>query len=332
MAEQRINWVDWAKVITIILVVFGHCSFWGEAVFFQNLVYSFHVPLFFLLSGYLHKDSSDFKSYISKNVKSLVVPYLLLNILVLCCVILPGMILHNNFMHFEYYITCILIGYGHAPAGPCWFLVCLFLVKIYAYAILKSKLPLQIAVMVVAPLIAIFVLVVVSNESVNFLLSNPLYSFCAIPFFIVGYHLKKVDLPTILTRRLAVFIALVALAFLVALNEVQGFAGLGAFGRYPLLYYPAAFIGCILVICVCLLLNNKQNKMIITLSSGTILILALHPVLYKIFAKFGQMPHSALPNIVVSILITILLYYPIVIVQKYIPVLIGRRKIKINQP
>ncbi len=46
---NRINWIDWAKAILIMLVVLGHCKDLGYSYF----IYAFHIPAFFFVSGYL---------------------------------------------------------------------------------------------------------------------------------------------------------------------------------------------------------------------------------------------------------------------------------------
>lgn len=49
MAKVRFYWVDWMKVIGMFLIIWGHlfpkhsCDF----------IYSFNVPLFFCISGFL---------------------------------------------------------------------------------------------------------------------------------------------------------------------------------------------------------------------------------------------------------------------------------------
>ena len=55
MQNNRDIAIDIAKIIGIALVVLGHVSGSGEGpelVCIRNLVYQFHVPLFFFLSGY----------------------------------------------------------------------------------------------------------------------------------------------------------------------------------------------------------------------------------------------------------------------------------------
>ena len=90
-ARTREKWVDDVKVIACILVVVGH--FFQSMVkasilpdsglyeWFITTVYYFHVPLFFICSGYLYQKYSKVNSVdswrrnIAKKVLALGVPY-----------------------------------------------------------------------------------------------------------------------------------------------------------------------------------------------------------------------------------------------------------------
>ncbi len=60
-SSGRLGWIDYAKALAIVLVVFGHASrsldrtdglVWSEALRLADaLIYSFHIPLFFVLAG-----------------------------------------------------------------------------------------------------------------------------------------------------------------------------------------------------------------------------------------------------------------------------------------
>ena len=52
--KNRLNWIDWAKAIAISLVVFGHIPMSPDN-FIQKFITNYHMPLFFLISGYLTK-------------------------------------------------------------------------------------------------------------------------------------------------------------------------------------------------------------------------------------------------------------------------------------
>ena len=49
--NTRENWIDWAKTIGILLVVMGHLD--TSLVEANTLISAFHMPLFFVISGYL---------------------------------------------------------------------------------------------------------------------------------------------------------------------------------------------------------------------------------------------------------------------------------------
>lgn len=79
--------IDVLRGFAIFLMVFGHCIQYlfawppGEEGFFLNpvyaLIYSFHMPLFMVVSGYLFylsQKSKDFRVMVEKQVKSLLIP------------------------------------------------------------------------------------------------------------------------------------------------------------------------------------------------------------------------------------------------------------------
>ena len=60
---KRIEWIDMAKGIGIILVIMGHISFRPESL--NVWLCSFHMPLFFFLSGLTYNSTkySEFKLF-----------------------------------------------------------------------------------------------------------------------------------------------------------------------------------------------------------------------------------------------------------------------------
>lgn len=78
----RQNWIDWSKSIGIYLVVLGHCSFFNKDI--EGFIYTFHMPLFFMISGYLYKDELiPFTSLFTKLKKT--VAYTILFYQYYCC-------------------------------------------------------------------------------------------------------------------------------------------------------------------------------------------------------------------------------------------------------
>jgi fucose 4-O-acetylase-like acetyltransferase len=73
--KYRLDWLDAAKGLGILLVTLGHTDIPSQL---KTYIYTFHMPLFFFLSGYLFtlKKFPNLKVFLSKRTKSLVLPYL----------------------------------------------------------------------------------------------------------------------------------------------------------------------------------------------------------------------------------------------------------------
>ena len=78
-ARKRIEYVDVAKGIAILSVIVGHTfSAYDPGSLLNRFIYSFHMPLFFILSGFFYRPQ-DFKTAFGRKVKNLLVPYLIIN-------------------------------------------------------------------------------------------------------------------------------------------------------------------------------------------------------------------------------------------------------------
>src|ERR1044071_3831642 len=73
--SKRIGYLDIARGIGILLVVLGHNDFEVISVFARQVIYSFHIPLFFFLSGYFINTSLPFFDFFKKRFNSLLKPY-----------------------------------------------------------------------------------------------------------------------------------------------------------------------------------------------------------------------------------------------------------------
>ena len=123
MNTKRISYIDMAKGIGIILVVYGHLGFASESVL--TWITSFHMPLFFILSGMLlsHTNSVTYsmKDFISKKAKALLTPYFTFSFLS----ILFSAIL--DFSTFTAYLPDALMQtFSFYGISVLWFLPALF--------------------------------------------------------------------------------------------------------------------------------------------------------------------------------------------------------------
>jgi len=77
MTGNRFIWIDWAKTIGIFLVILGHVPIPADIKWW---IYGMHMPLFFLISGYLKSSASGKEGReraIKKILNGLLIPYLI---------------------------------------------------------------------------------------------------------------------------------------------------------------------------------------------------------------------------------------------------------------
>lgn len=121
--KNRIEWIDIAKGIGIILVILGHLSQHGQTV--RILIYSFHMPLFFFVSGYLYKEK-NLKLQINHGIKKLIIPAYCFVVFDMLLSVVKAMIT-NTSIDYKDIIKGFLILGGTLKNSPIWFLLVLFI-------------------------------------------------------------------------------------------------------------------------------------------------------------------------------------------------------------
>lgn len=269
--SKRINWIDWAKVITITLVVLGHMTFAPSNQIVHTFIYSFHMPLFFLISGYLSKPEENIQFLLRKNFKTLIIPYVCLNIIAFFIFFLP--INGWNSVAIKQTLLSFIRGTGYSPAAPCWFLLSLFICKILSFYILKFRNTLQIITLLALPIVAVLL---VKIFHFDMLLKLP-SALIGVTFYIVGYYMKLNGVINKITQTSYILIILgVTLILQLCYIDIQGFVGIYSvsLGKYPPLYFIMSLNGSIMIIMLCKLFDNFELKFIKTLSLSTIIVLA----------------------------------------------------------
>lgn len=72
---KRLLWVDYAKAVAIVLMVLGHAGLPNTGKV-SMIIYMFHMPLFFMLSGYFDNSNKlNAKDFFVKSAKTILVPY-----------------------------------------------------------------------------------------------------------------------------------------------------------------------------------------------------------------------------------------------------------------
>lgn len=202
MAKKRIAYLDLVKLLTIylVLVILGHVIIMlnhdlsvGGGLY--DFIYTFHMPLFVMLSGYfvVSSCSKPFRHFIQTKARQLLLPS------ITCTLIACGYL----------YFFRDYANYRNEIIGNSWFLKILFVYFILIYLLKRTGL--NDWALAVGSCMALFLIPHCSSLQLNLLF----------PYFWGGYMLKKYDVIgewTITFRNLALFLLTFVALYVVQLK------------------------------------------------------------------------------------------------------------------
>jgi len=134
----RIDFIDVFRGIGIILMVAGHVGLTSE---FSKLIHSFHMPMFFFISGFFFKDNQNFKNVLIKKSRTLLIPYFVFGIIISIFYIFKEIMFGNGIDASDAVsiLKCFLWdnSVGLPPVWAMWFLTALFFTDIFYFLISK---------------------------------------------------------------------------------------------------------------------------------------------------------------------------------------------------
>jgi len=132
MPKVRLSWIDICRGIGILCVIYAHGLSEDKLRF---LFYSFHIPLFFFLSGVTlhHKQHENTLQSLKKAIKGILIPYFLFAFICYGFWLIPNI---PNFQLSGFTQIVINIFYGNGSGkqffynAVLWFLPCLFITRL----------------------------------------------------------------------------------------------------------------------------------------------------------------------------------------------------------
>lgn len=270
MGRNRIDYIDIAKGLGMLAIIWGHIMLSGWSC---KMVYGFHIPVFFMLSGmcFNQKKYDTFCGLIVRRVKTLLVPYMIFSVVTWLVYVAGVLVLHYDTMtNCWYYMLQTALAQGsdgylrHNVA--LWFVTCLFVVDILYYYISKLS---DVAILVLSVLCAV-VGVLLSKHYYN--ITTLPWSFdsalVAIPFFAFGnLMVKRLSHKTIMKTinnnilssvMVTVFFTVIFLVGVQLYDYIS--MGHNNLGHHAWKFYLNAFSGSISVILISLLLSSLLNQ------------------------------------------------------------------------
>lgn len=136
--KTRIDWIDVAKGIAILLVIIGHTLKTGT--FWRHTIFSFHMPLFFILSGYTYTPATDPKAlwkHMKNHFRCLMWPCLAVSLFLVAYSVVKSDSYTFSEVGMQLWKMCQKLFYASGvpfhgvQAGMVWFIFSLFWTKIF---------------------------------------------------------------------------------------------------------------------------------------------------------------------------------------------------------
>ena len=340
-STNRINWIDNLKALGIVLVIFAHI-----VPADTQYIYSFHVPIFFFISGYLVKDHAlllPWRTFLHKNFKALIVPYIVIG---LATYLFWLLILRHFGENLELNIPPhkpligMLTGLGtdrllqHNP--PLWFLPCLFMTTLIFSALRRlTNNPIAIA----AVLLLLAVIGFSLPEFINFrLFWNFDVALVAVAFYGVGYLLKRqqdkwMQFQMKMHRIIILIVALLIVQLWLLRDNGRVDMFYTWYGNHIIRFFGAAFLGIAFWSIISAFLPSTKITRLIAKESLALFL--LHKVAFQIItgvAVFGLGFSSSFKDegLIVAMVYTVLSIVMILpaalLIKRYAPWILGQSK------
>ena len=194
---QRLDWLDTVKAIGIFLVYIGHC----DIASVYPYIYMFHMPLFFLISGFLFSltnpvmENACTGKFVWKKTKRLIVPYVVLGTVIFGIKYLFAGLSHaaREFSVANFFKMFIIPSASYSTIGHLWYVFTLYVIFLMVLGLIAVRLLSADRLKLILVMAGLWLLCYFLPTVRLFNLSNVLYY---APYFIMGILLQR-DYPKI---------------------------------------------------------------------------------------------------------------------------------------
>lgn len=311
--DGRIEWIDVTKGIAIFLMVIGHS---GLPMPIHRWIWSFHMPLFFIISGILYNESKydNILNLAKAKFRSLVIPYLffsVINLLLRYC---------RSFSDFFDWLE-----FGWCEGLALWFIPILLITEIFSNIIIRFS---PKTVIFITFFIALFGYILsICGIHLPYLIDIVPY---ATLFFIIGFLLKN----KLVYKKNNILFFIVLLLSNILLSQLLpptdmwsnkwGILGINAFNACLGTFWVMKLSN---AICSNKYTANKICSFFKWAGNNTIVILGLSQVYMLLLIDIFN--YLLLPSYINSILRQFLLWTMLwissVLLNRYVPFFIGKK-------
>lgn len=292
--SQRFSIIDVAKGIGILFVVFAHVNFTPELL---TYIYSFHMPLFFILSGMVFNGEkyNTFFAFFKRKFYTLICPYFFYYILAMVIkfvidIFVSG-ISSELFKDYGLYFVQMFLAQNSSVVvnDPLWFVPCLFVAEMLYYFLSKLEPTRRILVCVLISAMGWFLESGILPWNCSYIPWSIDTAMFAVTFFAIGHvfsssvrkffsMLKNCRFELVIL----VSILVACLLMLLPICAINGKISLGSkILNNGFLVYLSGMIGTVGILCASACLTN--NRFLLYCGRNSLFIMAIHTLIRGIY-------------------------------------------------
>lgn len=344
-SAQRLPYIDTIKAIGIALIVFGHAP--GLDASLKTLIYSFHMPLFFFISGVLLSEQKLAMSpwhYVLSLGKGLGLPYLFF-FFISYLYWLPSHRLSANadtYLGVSWWepLSGVLIGNGDAlyVNAVLWFFTCLISTALIYFVARRYR---SASFLAIAMNISGLAFVLLHRPDWPRLIWGLDNALVALAFFSTGQWLRQRQALAFsnLNRAYVIAFAWLAALGLVYLAKLNGAVDLNTlyFGHSGVLYFVNAYLG--IFVLVTLGWYLPSNRILRWLARNTLIIFPLHLLMFGVLTGIAVLIFKLPPDFkqsaalwtVLFPIVALLLCYPAAsLLYRFVPQIFGTHQVNVS--
>jgi fucose 4-O-acetylase-like acetyltransferase len=328
MTTERVGYIDIAKGIGILLVALAHADVSLVSPYLHRLIYSFHMPLFFFISGYFFNPNKPFWTMVKKRSNTVLKPYL---VTILLIYIASLSFTNMRFATVFGRIAKSMYGTGYyIDWVQLWFLPSLFITSIFAFLFYRIVLT-RIQVRIIRWLILLAVLafgIYFLDAFYPFSISllGKEYELYGLPFsldlvllsgffYILGNEIRQVTTAKVFENPLTLFSTGTVLILLTLLFSYQVDFNTRLYESFPINTIEA-ILGILFTLAISKQIDLRTTRLASTLNyigQASLFILIFHVPIQefwapKIFLVTGMQAFSILSGFIISIVICLVIY------------------------
>lgn len=283
---DRISYIDIVKGISMICIILGHFGIFN----INRVVFTFHVPIFFLISGYFIDDKLKIKDLIKKKAKRLLIPYYITCLVIILLGLYFSVSRGTIKERFIYWLKAALYAAGSPHSKPfkierigaIWFLWALF----WGSMFLRISLAMRKEIRII--LIGALFFVCYYTRNLFWLPLSIQPGACSVLFMYIGYLLKtykdRVDKIPPPIKAVGSLVALII--SILFIKNFQSFALVECdFGR-GIIDIIGCLCSCWIVILISQFIDKHIHilkKIFINIGKQTLILLCVHIVELNLF-------------------------------------------------